>query len=398
MINAIVLTPNLSLGGAERWVATMVKYSDPSRVRWHGVVVSGWGGLDLDLCAEISSVCPIYSEQKIEKTLRRQRPTPAAVSPDCEQFITRLQSLPHAVAMAGRHADVVVAWGSQSYANYLAQPGSPREMVLVSHSSHHKPEIIRRPEHCRLHLAAVSQAACRPFLVQDDQPIAVIYNGVETSRLQPVSGREAQRQAWGFPPQARVLGYIGRRTAEKNPAAAAMAVQALGLGDWRAVYYGNMPVGQRAPGVAEQAVMEWAVKAHPHIQFHDPVTQIGDVYAGLDVLMLASHSEAFSLTLLEVFCCGVPVVATPVGSVPELQEKYGPLVCEVPLCPTREQLAEACQRAISAEGQALAKKAQQLALAEFTAEKMVERWADYLERTIPARKLPGRRLVRWLEL
>jgi glycosyltransferase involved in cell wall biosynthesis len=178
---------------------------------------------------------------------------------------------------------------------------------------------------------------------------------------------------------------VGRYTAEKNPAAAALAMQGLDREKWRAVYYGNKPTGQRHPAKQEAEVMEWARQQYPIIQFHKPTQEVGDIYAGIDVLMLASYSEAFSLTLLEAIYCGVPVVATPVGSVPELQRKYGAMVIEVPERPTKEQLAEACRRAVSDEGREITRRAQEIVRDEFTATKMAANWADYLERTITPR-------------
>ena len=94
--------------------------------------------------------------------------------------------------------------------------------------------------------------------------------------------------------------------------------------------------------------------------------------------MLASHREAFSLTLIEAWIAGTPVVATPVGALPELQQKYGSLAVQVPSNPTAEELAEGVCRAAGAEGEEIAARAQALALEHFTCEKMLDRWTKYL--------------------
>jgi glycosyltransferase involved in cell wall biosynthesis len=288
-------------------------------------------------------------------------------------------------------ADVMVTWGSARYVQFLNRHAGPQEMVIVSHSSHHKAEKVGRNEHFKVHLAAVSERAKCQFNPLHGQPIEVIYNGAQVDRLEAKVGRTLQRDRWNVNGTQHVIGYIGRRTAEKNPAAAALAMSKLDHDQWRAVYYGNLPSGQRHPVRKEKETMEWAKTMAPVIQFHESTQDVGDVYAGIDVLMLASHSEAFSLTLLEAFYCGVPVVATPVGSVPELKERFGDVVIEVPCNPTAEQLADACKRAVSSEGNEIARRANRIARDHFTAEKMAERWADYLERVVTKRKM--RRMV-----
>jgi glycosyltransferase involved in cell wall biosynthesis len=386
MIRAAMLSPNLSIGGAERWVATLIAYSDPSRLRWTGVALSGWGGLDPHLCDEVAAHAPIFAENKIERTLTRGLPTPAAASLDCERFLRRCGGMQAAVRKACDGADVLVVWGSHKYRNYLAEKGMPGEFVMVSHSSHHRPVAIPPVSYCRTHLAAVSRAACRPVTFEGNDPAAVVHNGVDLERLHPsednMDGRWI-RDSWGARDDQHVVGYIGRQTAEKNPAAAVQAVEALGK-DWLAVYYGNTPQGHRPPKgsvLREARFGDLKANAHkyPFVRFYDPVMEVGDVYAGLDVLMLASRTEAFSLTLIEAWLTETPVVATPVGCLPELQEKYGELVVEVPMNPTPEQLAEACQKAVVHDTLPCVARAYELARKQFTAEAMVERWTTYLE-------------------
>ncbi len=45
---------------------------------------------------------------------------------------------------------------------------------------------------------------------------------------------------------------------------------------------------------------------------------MGEVYAGLDVLMLTSINEGTPVTIIEAMALGIPVVATAVGGVPDL--------------------------------------------------------------------------------
>jgi glycosyltransferase involved in cell wall biosynthesis len=146
-----------------------------------------------------------------------------------------------------------------------------------------------------------------------------------------------------------------------------------------AVYYGNpMNLSPKKQPEFDEA------KANPegNVLFFDAVKDVGSVYSGIDVLMLASNHEAFSLTMIEAWIAGVPVVSTNAGAVPELQERFGQLVIEVPPNPTGEQLAAACQRAMSPEGKLLADKARKLAYKHFTASAMLDKWEAYFKSVV----------------
>ena len=145
---------------------------------------------------------------------------------------------------------------------------------------------------------------------------------------------------------------------------------------FKAVYHGE-PVSR--PGDADLNLSGYAVERAPGRGIFRPAAQdVGDILSGLDVFMLASHREAFSLALIEAWIAGVPVVATPVGSIPELELKFGKLTLDVPINPTAEELGEAVVLAVSPEGRRIAELARQIALEHFTCEKMLQRWTEYL--------------------
>jgi len=374
-----MLTPNLSIGGAERWVATLIRHSNPRELQWTGVALSGWGGIEPALCHEIVDVAgvPIFAEKLIDKTSKKQKPTPAAVSPDCERWLTRTANIVEAVERASVGADVLVAWGDYKYRRFIKGPDTPNKFVLVSHSSHHKTHEIPPVDYCETFLTAVSDRAKKPYLYNGNAPVEVIYNGVDLDRLVPRKSRQAMRVEWNAGSRY-VIGYVGRHTLEKNPGAAISAMEYLDDKHWMAVYYGNYPTGHRP--AKDSLLTHYKENPVPHIQFYEPIMEVGDIYAGIDVLMLASHSEAFALTLLEGWLTETPVIATPVGSVPELQERFGELVIEVPMKPTATQLADACTKAVSPAGAAIVARAHEVAMEHFTAEKMASNWARYLSK------------------
>jgi glycosyltransferase involved in cell wall biosynthesis len=205
----------------------------------------------------------------------------------------------------------------------------------------------------------------------------VIYNGVDVRRLQPREGREAIRDRWGVGPEHYVLGYIGRYAPGKNPAAAVQAIAGLDPRVWRCVYYGAAAAGQQT---RSEPILVAALQGRlPNVQCFEHTGDIADVYAGLDVVMLASDAEACSLVLLESWLTRTPIVATLVGSLPVLQAQHGQLCVAVPRRAPTDVLAAAVERAVAIETQEVVARAYMLALQEFTAEAMAARWTSYLE-------------------
>jgi len=80
----------------------------------------------------------------------------------------------------------------------------------------------------------------------------------------------------------------------------------------RLVLVGDGPTRGLAQKVAEEEGVAGKVV------FLGKQSSVAELLACADVLLLPSESEAFGLAALEAMACGVPVVATAVGGVPEL--------------------------------------------------------------------------------
>jgi len=80
----------------------------------------------------------------------------------------------------------------------------------------------------------------------------------------------------------------------------------------RLVLVGDGP----ARGLAQKVAEEEGVAEN--VVFLGKQSSVAELLACADVLLLPSESEAFGLVALEAMACGVPVVATAVGGVPEL--------------------------------------------------------------------------------
>ena len=159
---------------------------------------------------------------------------------------------------------------------------------------------------------------------------------------------------------------VGEGASHPHPGPSAVAE---GSG-FRAVYVGG--------GAHEEDVKAKVRQIAPESIFVAPVEQIGNALAALDVFMLASPSEGFSLALTEAWLCGVPTVATRVGAVPELEEMHGQLVVPVSVGAGPAELAAAVRRALSAEGREVAERARRIAWRHYTAGAMGQRWTEFL--------------------
>jgi len=141
-------------------------------------------------------------------------------------------------------------------------------------------------------------ACCRAVAPEiPSDKLQVIANGVADAGF-----RERAFVTWR-------IGMIGRMSAEKGPAAFLAAARTLNgeFPDARFVLCGE-PI---LPELRKQA------EGLP-VEFLGWRDDIGPVLADLDLLVIASKTEGMPRVMLEAFCAGVPVVAYPVGGIPEV--------------------------------------------------------------------------------
>ncbi|WP_226873968.1 glycosyltransferase [Microbispora sitophila] len=131
-------------------------------------------------------------------------------------------------------------------------------------------------------------------------------------RLGPIPDRETARAALGLPLDTPVVAFVGRLTRVKRPdrlLATAYAVLRC-LPTCRFVVCGDGELTQElVRGIGDRSdsfrLLGWR---------KDTET----VYAAADVVILTSDNEGTPLTLVEAGMAGIPVVATRVGSVPDV--------------------------------------------------------------------------------
>ncbi len=330
------LTPSMTYpGGAESWIRMLVSRKD-DRFNWSGVAVTG-KHRSLESFAFIEQFCPV---------------------------LVGVYSAP----VLARESDVLIVWGIDD-PEYLV-PDFTGKFLSASHGCGGWTEFhLRTAAKWETKAAGVSKAAAASY--PEGVTAAVVWNGIDPPDVGWDSDREATRTKWGLGTGEKAVGFVGRYSWDKNPVAAAQAVRYLGPGH-RAVYIGD---GWKADQV-KAAVR----RCCPDAIFVPKVSDIWPALAALDCFVLASPSEGMSLGLIEAWMAGLPVVATRVGAVPELEDHFGRMVHPVPIKPSGRVLAEAAREAMAET--ATWKRAQAVALEHLTADKMAQRWNDLISETI----------------
>jgi glycosyltransferase involved in cell wall biosynthesis len=153
----------------------------------------------------------------------------------------------------------------------------------------------------------------------DHSRIAVISNGVDTGRFEPVPSRgerDRVRESLGLAPRDFVVTIVAALRPEKNHEmflrAAAGFCREGGSGVF--LVAGDGEEAGKLHDLAGELGLGDAVR------FMGARDDIPAILSASDVSVLCSHPvvETFPLAVLEAMACGVPVVVTAVGSIPEV--------------------------------------------------------------------------------
>lgn len=146
------------------------------------------------------------------------------------------------------------------------------------------------------------------------EKIRVIHNGIDAERFQPRAADPALRRELGLRGEGPVVAIVAQLRPEKNHElfldAAALVHAQLPTAEFLII--GEGP--RRAALEALAAQLGLAEAAH----FCGRRGDMPEVLSQTDVVVLSSKMEASPVSILEALACQRPVVATRVGSVPEL--------------------------------------------------------------------------------
>jgi len=180
--------------------------------------------------------------------------------------------------------------------------------------------------------------------------IDVIPNGVDADRFRPVS-RAAARERLGLPAAATILLSVGSLRPLKGFHHLISAVDIIRrsgkVADLRLYIVGS---GEYR-GKLEQRIARLNLRSHVRLVGQVPHGELYKWYNAADLFVLASSKEGWPNVIMESLACGLPVVATPVGGIPEIlrSERYGLLLDAAGDSGLEKRLAESIAEALSGD-------------------------------------------------
>ncbi len=285
--------------------------------------------------------------------------------------------------------DVIVAhlYGSMLYAS-LAGAILSIPVVSVLHGQTDVPQsdrftalksaIIRKVSRRIIFVSKALESHLRPKLGLTAAQCAVIANGVDTDVFKP-SRNQSLRSELGLSDETILIGAIGN---VRPPKAYDVLLKAARMLINRSQRYHFAIAGDCGNSLGRQLEqLRRDLGLDRHVTFLGLRMDVAQALNSLDVFVLSSHTEGFSIACIEAMACGIPVVATRSGGPEQILEGgVGTLV------PTGDpqSLALAIERVASSKDltKTLADKALIRVRQEYSLTRMLARYADVLEQVV----------------
>ena len=336
-IKVAIHSQALNNGGAERWIVDLTNCLDPERIQT--VVTLNSDNCDPVLVAKINVGTPVVTN-------------------------------PRQIEKVHNESDIVLCWGT-------VPQGIKTKVVFCSHGCGGwaiKNLNQVRTANGKVFLTAVSRKAACVFSENDSA--TVIWNGCDEDRLQ-YNIDDDIREELKIKPTQKLIGYVGRVTEGKglNTIVAAGNMLKMEGIDNRVMIVG-MPQNIRG----KKQFLASLATLRPAPILVDRTEYVGPYYKAMDVYVLPSLSEGFSLAMVEAWLSKIPVVATPVGAVEEVEKEFGQMVFRTTMKDRGRNTLLAIKEALSERGRVVAEHAYRVAKEHFTLRGLGERWSDYLEK------------------
>lgn len=177
----------------------------------------------------------------------------------------------------------------------------------------------------RLLIARTLQAACKVVVASNDlkekivklgvtpEKVLVIYIGVNHLLFQPMEKGSARKKL-GLQDKEKIILFVGNLVKVKGIDLLLEAVKLLKFPDWKLYIVGKGELENSLRKTIKSSGLENKVTMVGACQHQD----ISSWMNAADLLCLPSLMEGLPNVILESFACGLPVVASRVGGIPEV--------------------------------------------------------------------------------
>jgi glycosyltransferase involved in cell wall biosynthesis len=298
-LRVLFLINDMSVGGAEMLLDQLLRRMDRTRIAPELCCMRELG----DLGEQLGSVAPVFSH-----VLKHKYDMPV---------LARLVRL-----LRRRQIDAVVTVGAgdRMFWGRLAARRARVPVVVAALHSTGWPDRVGRLNRMLTPwtdaFVGVANAHGRYLVEKERFPadrVHVIHNGVDTDRFVPCARDPARLEPLGVPRDAKTVGLVAVLRPEKNHELFLRAAAMVRRQEPQAhfVLIGDGPERARL----ERLVAE--LKLGDSVRFLGKRKDVAGLLPLFDVFALTSKIEASPVSILEAQACGVPVVATRVGSIPE---------------------------------------------------------------------------------
>lgn len=198
----------------------------------------------------------------------------------------------------------------------LMPPGHPSRFAFMSGGTDFMPGDRWLAERIET-MTACSHFNAQQIHARYKRQVKVIFNGVDTKRFRPGQRDTTRRQALGFATDDVVFIFTGRVIGLKglHLAIQALATRQLASLPAKLLIVGDGPALAGLKELARQLNVAERINFHPAL----PHGELPDLYASADAgIFPALGEEAFGIAVAEAMACGLPVVASHNGGMPEV--------------------------------------------------------------------------------
>jgi glycosyltransferase involved in cell wall biosynthesis len=142
---------------------------------------------------------------------------------------------------------------------------------------------------------------------KNDPVVHIVESGINLEKFIP-SRTEALNSS------SLVIGYVGRMSPEKNPLGFVDLAERL-IDTIPSLRFRIFGEGTQGEEVARRVAHR---QTHGRIEYIGYVDEVLTAFQQVDVLVVPSHFDGRPNIIMEANACGLPVIAAPVGGIPEL--------------------------------------------------------------------------------